>query len=151
MLIVENASTFESFTIFNKEKKLFSAIIFGNGNQITAQSKNIELLRKKLSCNEILYFGDIDKSGLGIALKLKKRQKQDRLQQIELYLEGYEFLLETDIMLDGKYSPYKLNNFVDIFSTHNTMHTCTLIKDIAWQGKRIPQEALTLEDLLNTF
>jgi hypothetical protein len=71
-LIVENESSFHSFTRLNAQKNLFSATVYGAGHAVLKASSFLKELAQSVRCNQFLYFGDLDRRGLGIAYELNQ-------------------------------------------------------------------------------
>lgn len=91
------------------------------------------------------YWGDIDKEGFDIFLRLRKRNQG---RNIQLFTRGYEEMIhhaakktpQKDNSRDRKY------NFDEIFSQF-AGETLRQIRNILTSGFRIPQEAVNYEIL----
>jgi hypothetical protein len=69
VLVVENHSTYHSFTRWNREMHFYAAIVYGNGDAFKAGAAGVgEVVRSMLWDGRLLYFGDIDPEGLLIPL-----------------------------------------------------------------------------------
>jgi len=75
-LIVENESSFHSFTRLNAQKHLYSATIYGAGHAVLKAGGFLRELALSLSCNYFLYFGDLDRRGVGIAHELNQAMQK---------------------------------------------------------------------------
>jgi len=75
-LIVENESSFHSFTRLNAQKELYSATIYGAGHAVLKGTEFLQELAQSLKSHQFLYFGDLDRRGLGIAQELNEAMRK---------------------------------------------------------------------------
>ena len=71
-LLVENHTTHWTLAEWNKEVGRYRCIVYGGGNKASAAWKWLEWKKVEYQYSEILYFGDIDVTGLDIALSARE-------------------------------------------------------------------------------
>lgn len=153
ILIVENKDTFWSFhnILFDELSTLdIDMLIYGEGNKINSSLQYGEKLGVT-AFDTIWYFGDIDREGLNIFLRLKERYES---YDIKLRVELYELLLNLiDIdktsIAKNKQKPVKesLEVFLDGMQYENKAR----IQEIIDINLYIPQEVLNYEVLSKMY
>lgn len=153
ILIVENLNTYNSLltaAIKTKLGTLIDMIIYGGGNMISGNFK--QHLRYDIDNNDsIYYFGDIDPEGLDIYKRVKTTNSN---LNIKLCNDLYRLAIKRG----------KIKGIHDIHNTNQSMpsneEVDTLLKDldkdvsddfknIIYNGKYIPQEAVNYDILLS--
>ena len=138
-LIVENKATFLAMTDYINETK-FTSLILGYGWKING---NIFMLERQLNLkgkNIIYYFGDLDNEGISIYNSLNERTK------VILADKFYKELLKKPFSVgkeNQNFNEEAVNNFLKYFSEPEREY----ILDILKNGKYMPQEALSKEEL----
>lgn len=94
VIVLENAATWDSFRRWNAERKLFSAVINGQGNRFAERVTFLhEVFRELGGPQTIFYFGDLDAAGLKIPVRASRKARQEGLPGVEPHLPSYELLL----------------------------------------------------------
>ena len=94
ILVIENAATWHSYCRWNKEQKLFSAIVYGCGNRFVDGIFSISDIFAMLNGpRRVLYFGDLDPQGLLIPQEASARAQAAGLFVVEPDLWSYRQLL----------------------------------------------------------
>jgi hypothetical protein len=144
-LIVENESSFHSFTRLNAQKELYSATIYGAGHAVLKATKFLQELAESLKSNQFLYFGDLDRRGLGIAHELNEVMKKLGISILPAEML-YQNLLEASSTCQGT-SIDLPNSFVSWLPTSLQATVCGHLRE---RG-RAAQEALGWERLCELF
>lgn len=154
LLICENKDIWYNIRrlMFEENKReLFGVnldgVIYGQGNNITGQRKLIEYSKYLVTdAVKFLYWGDIDKEGLDIFIRLKNTAE---VLNIELFIKGYEQMLslaeninynQVDASRDRKY------DFESIYNCFKNKYKNEII-EIIKNNTRIPQEIVNYETL----
>lgn len=94
LIVVENAATWHSYCRWNRERKLFSAVLYGCGNRFVDGVRYIEDVFSELGgARPVFYFGDLDPQGLLIPQEASNRSRSLGLPSIEPHLWSYRKLL----------------------------------------------------------
>jgi hypothetical protein len=103
ILVIENAATWHSYCRWNKERKLFSAIVYGCGNRFVDGISSITDIFTTLNGpRRVLYFGDLDPQGLLIPQEASARAHAAGVFVVEPHLWSYHQLLALN---DGRGQP----------------------------------------------
>jgi hypothetical protein len=111
LIVLENAATWHTYARWNMERKLFSAVIYGDGNRFVDGIRYLPNILAELAqkgdtdipvCppsfpstnRQILYFGDLDPQGLLIPQEASNRAQAKGLPAIEPHLWSYRHLLK---------------------------------------------------------
>ena len=144
-LIVENESSFHSFTRLNAQKEIYSATVYGAGHAVLKATKFLQELAESLKTNQFLYFGDLDRRGLGIAQELNESMRKVGITIIPAEIL-YRNLLDVSSACQG--TPIDLpNSFVSWLPISLQTEVCDHIRE---RG-RIAQEGLGWERLCELF
>ena len=145
-LIVENSTTYWTVANWNKEVGRYSCVIYGSGNKVAAAKDWLVLKREEFEYIEIKYFGDIDATGIEIALRVKDSISDVGGLAFSFELDLYELALQLE---EGKQLP-KCKGKKTIKKSLRPdfpISIASKIKKIISKGKRIPQEVVTEEVL----
>ena len=94
LLVIENAATWHSYSRWNAEQKLFSAVVYGCGNRFMDGVCSLSDIFTALSGpRRVLYFGDLDPQGLLIPQEASARAQAAGLPAVEPHLWSYRQLL----------------------------------------------------------
>lgn len=95
IMVIENAATWHSYCHWNRERRFFSTVVYGCGNQFMYSVSYIgEILRVLDDQHTIRYFGDLDPQGLRIPRLANAKAVALGLPPIEPDLWSYRRLLE---------------------------------------------------------
>ncbi|TWI74011.1 uncharacterized protein DUF2220 [Desulfobotulus alkaliphilus] len=148
LLVVENANTYWSCCQANGTLSTFAAVVYGKGFRIAVnESANdgLEQIRADLKASEILYFGDLDPTGIAIPVGINATREKNNLPPLRPALSLYKALLEKNLTTayDGSQSKH-----------HNPMDARQWLGDELagiylekTENLRWPQEGLTAEDI----
>ncbi len=103
MLVIENASTFDSYCVWNERVCRFSAIAYGGGNRFPESvSRLADIFAEIGGARPVFYFGDIDAPGIRIARRADDYTRQLGMGPIWPELRSYRWLLDygTPAMAD---------------------------------------------------
>lgn len=152
ILIIENCDTYRSFLLAAKDTVLgeeLDMIIFGGGNKITGNFKQHTMYSIDNNDN-IYYFGDIDPEGINIFKRVKEANK-------ELNIRLSNKLYKLAIQIGKEKGIHNINNDnqnipseeeVNELLTDLEESVANDIKNIIYNGKYIPQEAVNYNTLL---
>lgn len=94
LLVLENAATWDTFRRWNDAHPTFSAVVYGQGNCFVDRVPFlIEIFRELGGPRPVLYFGDLDASGLRIPARASREAQRLGLPPVEPYLDAYRALL----------------------------------------------------------
>ncbi|MDD3662449.1 MAG: DUF2220 family protein [Candidatus Pacebacteria bacterium] len=156
LLICENKDIWFNIRrlMFEEEKRSFlgikiDGVVLGSGNRI-CEKKCLSTYTNFMKAQSVSYFywGDIDREGLDIYLRLK-RENPNLL--IELFMPGYEkmLLLSKDTKLPNSADNREhKNTYEEIYSLFE-IEKADLLKEYINQNKRLPQEIISYTILKN--
>lgn len=140
LLVIENASTWDSYCRWNKEHGLFSAVVYGGGNRFLDSAVRLaDVFAEVGGPREVLYFGDLDPPGLRIPQAASQRTHRQGLPPIHPHLWSYATLLDfashkAVAMVDtDRIEPAQLTWLGDLAARAQTLFD---------SGRRIAQENL---------
>lgn len=149
VLVIENAATWDSYCRWNRERGLFSAVVYGCGNRFADSIARLADIFAELGGpRPVLYFGDLDPQGLRIPQLASKYAVSENLNlpQIEPHSWSYRELLS---MGAGKETPWD--------GEPALRADCDWLGELAeaaWAvlctGKRLAQEHIGWEALAST-
>ena len=154
ILILENHSTFFSCKrVLQKGQsilgKKYDVLIFGEGKKIIKSLSFLEEISDTDNLR-VFYFGDIDPEGFMIYRLLKERYSDIA---IELCLPLYRELLQTAeksyICEKQRRNERDLQFVLAEFTAGNYAQEVERLRKLWYNGKRIPQELITYEYLIN--
>lgn len=134
--------------MFEDNKRSFfgtaiDGVVLGSGNRV-CEKKCLSIYTDFLKAQKVsyLYWGDIDREGLDIYLRLR-RDNPELL--IELFMPGYEMMLSlsraTDLPNSTDRREHK-NTYEDIYSLFD-FEMANLLREYINQNKRLPQEIIS--------
>lgn len=154
ILIVENRDTFWSLQklIANKNNTLdVDLLVYGAGNKIPSSFQYLEQIDGLVEF-KIFYFGDIDKEGLNIFVKLKR--EFGHYHSIMLHEVLYKSLLDTIVVADLKETKKEqqlMNDTWDVIKDSLSPEIFSRIEEVINLGYYVPQESLNYEIMLSLF
>jgi hypothetical protein len=150
LLICENKDIWFNVRrlMFEDEKRNFfgtsmDGVVLGSGNRV-CEKKCLSAYTHFLKAQKVsyLYWGDIDREGLDIYLRLK-RDNPELL--IELFIPGYEMMLslsKTTNLPDSADQREHKNTYEEIYSIFES-EKADLLREYINQNKRLPQEIIS--------
>ena len=94
LIVLENAATWHSYCRWNAEHKLFSGVIYGDGNRFVDGIRYLPDIFSEIGgLRRIVYFGDLDPQGLLIPQEASARAQAAGLPPVEPDLWSYGRLL----------------------------------------------------------
>jgi hypothetical protein len=94
LIVIENAATWHSYCRWNVEQKLFSGVVYGDGNRFVDGIRYLPDIFSELNGpRRVLYFGDLDPQGLRIPQEASNRLLAAGLPSVEPHLWSYRHLL----------------------------------------------------------
>ena len=98
LIVIENAATWHSYCRWNKERKLFSAVVYGCGDRFVDGVRYIPDIFAELGgARPVLYFGDLDPRGVLIPQEASGRLEAAGLPAISPHLWSYRQLLTLGV------------------------------------------------------
>lgn len=96
VIVLENLSTWHTYTEWDRARPQFSAVVYGGGNRFIDGVGFLRRIFEELGgVRRVLYFGDLDAAGLRIPRRAALRATSEGLPGIEPHLESYRWLLES--------------------------------------------------------
>jgi hypothetical protein len=93
--VIENASTWDSYSRWNSAHGSFSAVVYGAGNRfLDSVARLNDIFTEIGGPRRVLYFGDLDPQGLRIPQIASRRAQLQGLPAIEADSWSYARLLE---------------------------------------------------------
>lgn len=94
ILILENYSTYHTFTRWNRQTKIYEAIVYGHGETFdTAAAGLVEMTRSMNWDGRAFYFGDVDVKGIMIAVAASETLRATHGAKIHPHIGCYRRLL----------------------------------------------------------
>ncbi|WP_321779366.1 Wadjet anti-phage system protein JetD domain-containing protein [Sulfurimonas sp.] len=146
-LICENSNSFHSFNRWNKQSEVYGAIIYGNGNEFRKTHHWLNEIQKNYQISKFFYFGDIDPIGLEIPYYVNRDRVNEKMTSIFPAKKLYLALLKSQKsnIISKKNANKNITN--DIFNWLESTEMIEVIKKLFVNKLRIPQEAISYEDL----
>lgn len=146
-LICENSNSFHSFNRWNKQSEIYGAIIYGNGNEFRKTHYWLNEIQKKHQISNFFYFGDIDPIGLEIPYYVNRDRVNEKMTSIFPSKKLYLALLKSQKsnIISKKNANKNITN--DIFNWLESTEIIEVTKKLFVNKLRIPQEAISYEDL----
>jgi hypothetical protein len=95
LIVIENASTWDSYSRWNSAHGSFSAVVYGGGNRfLDSVARLNDIFTEIGGPRRVLYFGDLDPQGLRIPQIASRRAQLQGLPAIESDSWSYARLLE---------------------------------------------------------
>ncbi len=93
-LVIENAATWHSYSRWNEERRLFSAVVYGCGNRFADSTRYLrDILAELATPQRVLYFGDLDPQGVRIPIEASAKALRMGMPPVEPDLWSYQHLL----------------------------------------------------------
>jgi hypothetical protein len=94
VLVIETLATWHSYSRWNAERKVFSAVVYGSGNRFVDGVLYLRDIFTSLGgARPVLYFGDLDPQGLLIPQVASARAQAAGLPAVSPHLWSYQRLL----------------------------------------------------------
>jgi hypothetical protein len=146
LLVIENAATWDSYCRWNRERALFSAVVYGCGNRFAdSVGRLVDIFAELGGPCPVVYFGDLDPPGLRIPqlASIYGVSEYPDLPPIQPHLWSYRELLAAGA---GKETPWDGDPAV-----RTDCEWLVELADTAWgllsRGKRLAQEHIGWEFL----
>ncbi|MCQ2427425.1 MAG: DUF2220 domain-containing protein [Clostridia bacterium] len=138
----------KKFVLFDER---FDGVVYGCGNKVSEKNA-LTSYTGFLGTSDIryCYWGDIDREGLNIFVKLKRANPG---LEITLFTRAYETMLEKSVdypIPDSQDNREKMEDYSEIYSNFDIDHL-SMIKQSIDQNKRIPQEIISFAVLNGTM
>jgi hypothetical protein len=98
---VENATTYDTLSRFNKEAGLWGFVAYGRGNGFASMVEGIIAVMNDYGHNKLMYFGDADREGVEIASRGAERLAESGIL-LKLDTRLYSLLIKTGTAADSK-------------------------------------------------
>jgi hypothetical protein len=96
VLVLENLATWDTHVAVDRMTPRYSAVVYGGGNRfVEGVAFLAEIFREIGAKRRVLYFGDLDTSGLRIPMRASRTATRLGLPPVEPDLESYARLLRT--------------------------------------------------------
>ncbi|MFP3942786.1 MAG: Wadjet anti-phage system protein JetD domain-containing protein [Alphaproteobacteria bacterium] len=105
ILIVENSSAYDSFRRFNKEAKLWRAVVYGSGAAFLRSHEGLDVVIRHCRAQRLLYFGDLDPEGVRILFKVTEARKSCGLPDIVPHPGLYRALIQRRAVRHAENGP----------------------------------------------
>jgi len=93
-LVIENAATWHSYSRWNEQRQLFSAVVYGCGNRFADSTRYLrDILAELAAPQRVLYFGDLDPQGLRIPIEATAKALRMGMPPVEPDFWSYQHLL----------------------------------------------------------
>lgn len=137
VIIVENHHTYWSLANWNESAKRYAAVVYGAGHAVSSTGRALNDVLQETGGTRALYFGDIDPTGIEIALRLNRMEEGLVSPDIALY----ELALRQ-----GRRTPGVNRRYNDLIALEEWLPSlATQIVRIWGDGFRIPQENVSTE------
>nr|WP_237434348.1 Wadjet anti-phage system protein JetD domain-containing protein [Dickeya dianthicola] len=141
-VIVENSDVYYRLCQLNRDQTRWSLVIYGAGNKVSGQAECVSQLLGAERVKQLLYFGDLDVSGLKIAHQLRRKLLDD--YGISLQLDEW---LYDELILNRLATPEgnANNEQFDFESLCDWMPRFVVreMKTLMASHQRLPQEGVT--------
>lgn len=143
VLILENHNSFWSFGEWNNEARMYSAVVYGNGEAFRSTEAALTQVLHEVSGVGAEYLGDIDPPGIGIPVLFNKSLSTAGTQ-VAPAIEFYEWLLGNGIRRTRASDTRSLTADAAAWLGPKLADTVT---EMWTKGYWVPQEALGIEAL----
>lgn len=147
LLLLENHHTYWSFSSWNSRARKYSAVVYGAGWVISRCGPALATVMHQTGGTGIEYFGDIDPTGIRIALKLAGQIAKTQLPSLRAAEELYARALQ-----DGTRRPLGRTPSRSQLEEAKTWLPASLhtdIENLYAACQRIPQESVGMDVLTN--
>jgi Wadjet protein JetD, C-terminal len=99
-IIIENIDTFFTFSEFNQTQSIWKTVIWGSGFLVTSQTAEIADITRDAGMDTVLYFGDLDASGLEIVTILRSNLLEHGIN-LKLADACYRYIIRSALSTDA--------------------------------------------------
>lgn len=145
LLLLENHHTYWSFCSWNSQVRKYSAVVYGAGWAISRCGPALATVMQQTGGAGIEYFGDLDPTGIRIALKLAAQIKNAKLPPLGAAEELYTRALQGGVRRPLGRTPSRLQVEEAKIWLPASLHAD--IEELYAAGERIPQESVGLDVL----
>ncbi|CAA6816072.1 MAG: Unknown protein [uncultured Sulfurovum sp.] len=152
IIIIENYNTYDSFCKYNRKMDYYNEVIYGWGVNANSEDMANAIYERWEKNNNltISYFGDIDPTGINIAIGLGNRLKRTSENiNFEIAKKYYRYILDNGVEDTKNFKAKKIENMSLTKLLFGDMY---LEIDKLFEDKiRIAQERLNIEVLMKNF
>lgn len=145
VLLLENHHTYWSFSSWNSQARKYAAVVYGAGWAISRCGPALATVMQQTGGTGIEYFGDIDPTGIRIALKLATQIKNAQLPPLRPAEELYTRAFQDGVRRPLSRTPSRLQLEEAKIWLPASLHSH--IEQLYAAGRRIPQESVGLDVL----
>lgn len=145
LLLLENHHTYWSFSSWNSQARKYAAVVYGAGWAISRCGPALATVMQQTGGTGIEYFGDIDPTGIRIALKLATQIKKAELPALRPAEELYARAFQDGVRRPLGRTPSRLQ--LEEAKTWFPTSLHSGIEQLYAVGQRIPQESVGLDVL----
>ncbi|MCC8256237.1 Wadjet anti-phage system protein JetD domain-containing protein [Vibrio campbellii] len=147
ILFIENSNTYYSFARWNRQHKVYAAVAYAKGNQISASISDLSWIDENFPDSPLQYFGDLDPEGISIMQRANNTMKKGQSQSIIPARQLYWYLIHQGIRKTCSQDTKAVDaeQLVQGFGIDLTREIRALFRS----GERIAQESLRLDVLWN--
>ena len=145
LLLLENHHTYWSFSSWNSRARKYAAVVYGAGWAISRCGPALATVMQQTGGTGIEYFGDIDPTGIRIALKLATQIKNAQLPPLRPAEELYSRAFQDGVRRALSRTPSRLQ--LEEAKTWLPASLQSHIEQLYAAGQRIPQESVGLDVL----
>lgn len=145
ILLLENHHTYWTFSTWNGAARRYSAVVYGAGWVISRCGEAVSVVLRLTGGNAVEYFGDVDPTGIRIALKLAGQVAGAGLPALRPAAELYRWAFENGTRTPLKRSPSRTQ--LDEAKSWLPQDMHAHLEELYAAAKRIPQESLGLDGL----
>jgi hypothetical protein len=145
VLLLENHHTYWSFSSWNSQARKYAAVVYGAGWAISRCGNGLATVMQQTGGTAIEYFGDVDPTGIRIALKLAAQIKNAKLPALRAAEELYASAFDVGVRRPLGRTPSRLQ-----FEEAKTWLPAWLhagVEQLYAKCQRIPQESVGLDVL----
>jgi hypothetical protein len=145
LLLLENHHTYWSFSSWNLEARRYSAVVYGAGWVISRCGAALAMVLQQTAGAGIEYFGDVDPTGIRIALKLADQMAAAHVSPFQPAVELYTWVFEHGVRAPLARAPTQTQ--YDEATTWLPPSLHEGLRQLYAAGARLPQESLGLGTL----
>jgi hypothetical protein len=144
LLVLENQTTFDTVRRWNQQQKRYSAVAFGAGTAFVASCRSLSDHLTTAGCSgTVLYFGDLDPRGLWIPVRAARESGISIRPEEHLY----------SLLFQKAHKKYLVQKVPFVYEPSLLDWLPANVREQAaqtlMQGRRLPQELITIYDLGN--
>lgn len=145
ILFIENSNTFYSFARWNRQQKVYAAVAYAKGNQISASISDLSWIDERFPDSPLQYFGDLDREGISIMQRMNNTLAQNQLLPIRPARQLYWYLINHGIRKDHVHGTSTVDS--EQMPQEFGADLSNEIWNLFESGQRIAQENLRLDVL----